>query len=77
MSDSRIEKNRNQIDMEEKKTYEASVRELERLVERIEDPDRTFAETMEDIRRGRMLVEQCREMLRTTESEIIKQEQSV
>ncbi|MBO7278136.1 MAG: exodeoxyribonuclease VII small subunit [Bacteroidales bacterium] len=59
--------------MEEKKTYEASVKELETLVERIEDPNRTFAETMEDIRRGRELVEQCREMLRTTESVIAKQ----
>lgn len=59
--------------MEEKKTYEASVKELETLVERIEDPNRTFAETIEDIRRGRELVEQCREMLRTTESVIAKQ----
>lgn len=59
--------------MEEKKTYEASVKELETLVERIEDPNRTFAETMEDIRRGRELVEQCREMLWTTESVIAKQ----
>lgn len=59
--------------MEEKKTYEASLKELETLVERIEDPNRTFAETMEDIRRGRELVEQCREMLRTTESVIAKQ----
>lgn len=59
--------------MEEKKTYEASVKELETLVERIEDPNRTLAETMEDIRRGRELVEQCREMLRTTESVIAKQ----
>lgn len=59
--------------MEGKKTYEASVKELETLVERIEDPNRTFAETMEDIRRGRELVEQCREMLRTTESVIAKQ----
>ena len=59
--------------MEEKKTYEASVKELETLVERIEDPNRTVAETMEDIRRGRELVEQCREMLRTTESVIAKQ----
>lgn len=59
--------------MEEKKTYEASVKELETLVERIEDPNRTFAETMEDIRRGRELVERCREMLRTTESVIAKQ----
>ncbi len=56
---------------EETINYETALRELESLVKRVEDPDRSFEEVMEDIRRGRELVALCREMLRVKEEEML------
>lgn len=56
---------------EETINYETALRELESLVKRVEDPDRSFEEVMEDIRRGRELVVLCREMLRVKEEEML------
>lgn len=55
---------------EENLNYEQALQELELLLRRVEDPDRPFAETMRDIRRGRELVAFCREELRRTEADL-------
>ena len=64
-------KSRNKTMKEETINYETALRELESLVKRVEDPDRSFEEVMEDIRRGRELVVLCREMLRVKEEEML------
>ena len=56
--------------MDENKTYETALAELESLVQRVEDPDRSFSSMMADLRRGRDLVAYCREQLRKQEEDL-------
>ncbi|MBR5250018.1 MAG: exodeoxyribonuclease VII small subunit [Bacteroidales bacterium] len=57
--------------MDENKTYETALAELESLVQRVEDPDRSFSSMMADLRRGRDLVAYCREQLRKQEEDLL------
>lgn len=57
--------------MDENKTYETALAELESLVQRVEDPDRSFSSMMADLRRGRDLVAFCREQLRKQEEDLL------
>lgn len=57
--------------MDENKTYETALAELESLVQRVEDPDRPFSSMMADLRRGRDLVAYCREQLRKQEEDLL------
>ena len=57
--------------MDENKTYETALAELESLVQRVEDLDRSFSSMMADLRRGRDLVAYCREQLRKQEEDLL------
>ena len=56
--------------MEEEKKYEEVFAELEKLVEKIEDPERDLSTLRPDIEKALEMIKWCREYLRGTSEEI-------
>lgn len=58
--------------MEKEKTYEEVFAELEKLVEKIEDPERDLTSLRSDIEKALGLIKWCREYVRGNSAEIEK-----
>ncbi|MBR5055893.1 MAG: exodeoxyribonuclease VII small subunit [Bacteroidales bacterium] len=58
--------------MEEEKKYEEVFAELEKLVEKIEDPERDLASLRADIEKALGLIKWCREYVRGNSEELEK-----
>ena len=58
--------------MEEEKKYEEVFAELEKLVEKIEDPERDLASLRADIEKALRLIKWCREYVRGNSEELEK-----
>lgn len=58
--------------MEEKKTYEQALAELEKLVVEIEHPSTSLELVNKDVKKAVELIEYCRNLLREDEQKINK-----
>ena len=52
------------------RSFETALKELERLVERMEKGDRSLEESLQDFERGVTLTRQCQEALKTAEQKV-------